>query len=114
MYEGKLSYIGRKVTGDPNVPASEISFVASAEYQSEDETAGLRSAVSELLTDGQVSISHIHRGRGRIAQHGFLHPEWTTALMLCYQNRGHKMFGCLFAPEGFVLDFVRLDHLLPS
>mmetsp|Transcript_41682 Transcript_41682/g.74885 ORF Transcript_41682/g.74885 Transcript_41682/m.74885 type:complete len:442 (-) Transcript_41682:92-1417(-) len=87
---------GTKITGDPNVPALAISFVADIQTQV---------PVQELLTDNrplvafpqggpiivdlsQRSIAGIYRAKGQINRvPGVWEPEWVGAQLLVYHNR---------------------------
>lgn len=87
---------GTKITGDPNVPALAVSFVADIQTQV---------PVQELLTDNrplvafpqggpiivdlsQRSIAGIYRAKGQINRvPGVWEPEWVGAQLLVYHNR---------------------------
>jgi len=70
-------FVGRKVTGDPNVPCGQISIRVSA--AAEQSISGTLEVLQEHVSTEVVCL---HRGAVRVAEVGFTQPEWTPGLML--------------------------------
>jgi len=106
--------VGSKITGDPNVPSGVISFRSKAQPIERNDVfyGGLFDRLEERLIDQGRSILHIHEAFGRIAQHGFLLSEETSAFQICYTpmtSQQPNTFGILFSVDGFVLDFHKIN-----
>jgi len=97
-------YEGLKITGDPNVPAGEVSFrVEKNALRLESMRTALYGAIIDRVS-GQWPggiVTHLHAGTSRMSRHGYVSPRDSPAWMLCAEERGAcSRFAILFANSG--------------
>eukprot|EP00210_Caulerpa_lentillifera_P003211 g3068.t1 len=68
----------RKVTGDANVPAGEVSFWAYIGRESRSSFVG--------RYPEELGIQSIYCGKGKIARKGFTDPRWVDGELLCFEK----------------------------
>jgi len=92
--------IGRKVTGDPNVPANQVSFTANLmDVQDIESLLDGNAMVVGIPLSGPVvvnlaarSVDTVLDGLGQINRHpGTWAPEWVAASILTYKDRRDKL-----------------------
>jgi hypothetical protein len=106
---------GRKLTGDPNVPAGEVSFRARVDR------------AARLPTPGdyppEFGVQARYAGQGRVAREGFAAPKWVDGELLVFSRANPLTAGAelgfvynLEPARRFLLLFTRVDlaALLPD
>ncbi|UKZ90377.1 uncharacterized protein TrAFT101_005400 [Trichoderma asperellum] len=100
MYRGRLE--GIKLTGDPNIPRGEYSFVAN--------DLGPDGFV-ETATDAQFSGARIVKSEGHIAATGFLRDKFIETQLILISPNKLAMHWVGFGHISF-LERVNIDHFL--
>jgi len=94
VIDGRKTVEGRKVTGDVNVPAGELSFRARI-----DPDNAFRGDDGKYPFDYGVMARY--PGQGRVAREGFVDAKWVDGELLRFSSSGGKFEG---AAWGFVFE----------
>ncbi|CAG9461977.1 unnamed protein product [Pedinophyceae sp. YPF-701] len=76
--DGTEKVVGRKITGDDNVPAGEVSFEA--------EVGRARRLDPRGAYPDDLGITGRYKGRGMVADPGFSNPRWTEGELVCFSR----------------------------
>jgi hypothetical protein len=110
--------VAAKLTGDPNVPAGEVSFIADLAAAEQQQQQQQQAARSFELPQGYRACVDLRPGahslvlqqrlpvQGQIASAGFDAPRWTAAELLTFSRR---CFGLLWTELRTFALFTRLE-----
>eukprot|EP00898_Chlorokybus_atmophyticus_P005578 jgi/Chlat1/6020/Chrsp4S00487 len=124
---------GRKVTGDANVPAGEVSWRADSSTlcSNPPRDAMEHALLGDAATGGNGGVLHMlgadwrvwenlrvvesYLGKGRVAGHNFEHPQWVDGRLWVCQDRhdtdpSKRTFVFLWGDYNFLIKFSRI-HL---
>jgi hypothetical protein len=101
-------FLGMKVTGDPNVPAGELCFRTTGEFQVADPSCNCQYGCGcwqpEHDPNRGWDLVGMFKIQAQTAMHGFQSPQWNPGRLLVCQRKQRKPVDCYMSKDAFELD----------
>jgi len=96
-----------KVTGDPNVPAGEVTWRARTSHPIVSENGQLNDTFGEESGDPErTHLGYSFAGEGRTARVGFVTPEWNTGFLTLFSP---SKINFAWEPHNFGITYRRVE-----